>query len=89
MKRIFLTATVLAVSLSSLAEQPHSKVVVQETSDSLLMTSIEDKNQDIMSSYKNYSQRHQQQKLLKQDRIHQQYSQFMEEKSISSSTVSL
>lgn len=86
MKRIFLTAVVLAFSLASLAEQP--KAVVQKASDSLVMTAIEDKNQNIMSSYKDYSRLRQQNKLLKQNRIQQQYSQFVEGQSISSSTAS-
>lgn len=90
MKRILLTTMALAFSLSSLAEQPQSMAVVQRTSDLLVMTSIEDKNEGIMSSYKDYSQLSLQNHLLKKSRIHQQYSKFVEQKRIfNSSTVSL
>lgn len=90
MKRILLTAMALAFSLSSLAEQPQSTAVLVGSSDLLVMTSIENLNRGIMSSYKNYSPLSQQNRLLKQIRIQQQYSQFIENKrTFSSNTVSL
>ncbi|MBL4797478.1 MAG: hypothetical protein JKY50_08695 [Oleispira sp.] len=90
MKRIILTVMTLAFSLSSLAEQPQSTAVLVGTSDLLVMTSIEGKNQGIMSSYKSYSQLSQKNRLLKQARIQQQYSQFLEQKrALNSSAVSL
>jgi hypothetical protein len=89
MKKILLTAMALTVSLLSLAEQPASKTAVQGETALLSLTLIEDKNRGIMSSYKDYSQRYQQNRLVKQNLIQQQYHQFMEEKRISGSTASL
>lgn len=89
MKKILLTAMALTVSVLSLAEQPAPKTGVQGESALLSLTLIEDKNRGIMSSYKDYSQRYQQNRLVKQNLIQQQYQQFMEEKRTSGSTASL
>ncbi len=74
MKRMFLTAMALAFSFSTMAAQPLSKVG---------MTLIEDKNQGIMSSYKDYSQARQQSRQLKQSLAQQQYSEFLQYKQTS------
>jgi hypothetical protein len=89
MKRIILTTMALAFSLSSLADQPQSMAVAEGTSGLLAITSIEDKNQEIMSSYKAYFQISQKHNLLKKTRIHKQYSQFVESKQAFSSTANL
>jgi len=89
MKRIILTAMALAFSLSSLAEQAQSANVDEPTLVLAEMTLIEDKNRDIMSSYKKYSQLRHKNDSLKHMQVHQQYGQFKEKKRESSNTASL
>ncbi len=74
MKRMFFTAMALAFSFSTMAAQPLSKTG---------MTLIEDKNQGIMSSYKDFSQARQQSRQLKQSLAQQQYREFLQFKQTS------
>lgn len=89
MKGTILTVTALAFSLSSFAGQPQSTVLMQGKANLTGMTSIEDKNRSIMSNYQDYYQLSQQNKLLKKDRIQQQYGQFVGKKSQFSNTAGL
>ena len=89
MKRIILTAIALTCSGSIFAEQPQSSAVFQNDQDALIITSIESKNRSIMSSYDNYYQFRQQTQTIKQKRLKQQYSLFLEQKGIFSTTAGL
>ena len=77
MKRILFTTMVLFFSISSMADQPEFETLLQNTSDQQVMTLIEDKNHDLMSSYLKARQQGQQ---LKKNRVHKQYSQFIQKK---------
>ena len=81
MKRVFLTTMALAFSVSSLAVQPASST--NDVSSLTAMILIESKNQNLMSSYKDYSQARQQSRQLEQSLAKQQYSQFLEFKQTS------
>lgn len=80
MKRILFTTMVLFFSISSMADQPEFETLLQNTSDQQVMTLIEDKNHDLMSSYDYYLKAHQQGQQLKKNRVHKQYSQFIQKK---------
>lgn len=89
MKRIILSVMALTLSGSIFAEQTQPTSVFKNAPDARVITSIEEKNRDIMSSYGNYSQFRQQTQSVRQKHLEQLYSQYLEQKSILSSTAGL
>lgn len=89
MKRIILSVMAVTLSGSIFAEQTQPTSVFKNAPDARIMTSIEEKNRNIMSSYGNYSQFRQLTQSVRQRHLKQQYSQYLEQKSILSSTAGL